>query len=253
LIISMLFRFVFSHFEGFLCPLFKDYSYPLVSLHIAGADGSIQIRWMWSLILSLSKFRVPIDIFLSIQWPRFLQHVISFPRLFNLNALVHQIFLTLVMHKKERMCEFLLVWGRRWGGQYIESSDLSVEAIIFMLRDVKNKTIPVNEVIQDLRQKTEEFSLPSWKSHAERAGLVNCNPFKIGDSLEILRTVHGNVSEIGIRNLCIKKVERHMSCVKNKCLVDVSYVVVGERARTSWNICGSLYASPWQTWSNISA
>jgi len=43
------------------------------------------------------------------------------------------------MHKKERMYEFLLVWGRRWGGQYIETSDLSAEAIIFMLRDVKKQ------------------------------------------------------------------------------------------------------------------
>ena len=146
------------------------------------------------------------------------------------------------MHKKECTCELLLVWGRRWGGQYIESSDLSIEAIIFMLRDVKNKTIPANEVIQDLRQKMEKFSLPSWKSHAERAGLVNCNPFGIGYSLEILRTVHGNVSKIGIRKLCIKKIGRGMLCVKNKYLIDVSYVI-GERARTSWNICGSLYAS----------
>jgi len=138
-----------------------------------------------------------------------------------------------------RVCVRFCLFGEEDGvGQYIESSHLSVEAIIFMLRDVKNKTIPANEVVQDLGQKMQKFSLPSWKSHTEWVGLVNCNPFGIGHSFEILRTVRGNVSEIGIRKLCIKEVERGMSCVKNKCLIDVSYVV-GERARTSWNICGS--------------
>jgi len=51
------------------------------------------------------------------------------------------------MHRKEGICALLLVWGKGWCGQYIESSELSVEVVIFIRRDVKNKTIPANEVI----------------------------------------------------------------------------------------------------------
>ena len=54
---------------------------------------------------------------------------------------------------------------------------------------------------------------------------MDCNRFGIGHSLEILRTVGSNVSEICIRKLGIKKVEGGMPCMKNKGLIDVSYAV----------------------------
>jgi len=76
--------------------------------------------------------------------------------------------------------------------------------------------IPTDKVVQDIGEKTEKVGLLFGEPHAEGAGLVDDNMFRVTNSLSILGTVHGNVTKVGIRKPGIIQVEGRMPCVKNK-------------------------------------
>jgi len=108
------------------------------------------------------------------------------------------------------------------GGQYIDSRDVLVIRITFVLGQVKDVAIPTDKVAQDIGEKTEKVGLLFRESHAERAGLVEDNLFWVTNSLAIFGAVQGNVTKVGIRKLGIIQIECCVPCVENKGLLRIS-------------------------------